>query len=374
MGKNVGEWVRRKLEMMGITPYLFGDSVESVQQRFGVERSKIVKLDSNENFFIPREKLLKLVVEALENLDLRLYPQEEKQELRDKLSSYAGVPPNYIVIGNGGDELIERIVCLFLEDGEQALTISPTYSMYRRAVIVQRAKLQEVSLKEDFSLDVNSLVSCMTAKSKVLFLCSPNNPTANQFKMDDVKTLIENFPGMVIVDETYFEFADYSVASLIQKYENLIVLRTFSKAFGLAGLRLGYCIADAEVAKALSDNVGLPYPVNTLSLKVGVKVLENIHIVKEAVKQVKIEREKLVKALNDIDGVKAFDSKTNFILFKTKRSSAKVYYNLLKRGVIVKKIGAVLNLQNCFRTAVGLPWMIERLVEALRETCSRSGG
>jgi histidinol-phosphate aminotransferase len=205
----------------------------------------------------------------------------------------------------------------------------------------------------------------------MLFLCSPNNPTANQFEMGDIDFLIEKFPGIVIVDEAYVEFADYSVASWTTKHDNLVVLRTFSKAFGLAGLRLGYCIANTEVTTTLSRNATLPYPVNTATLKVGAKILENIEIVKKAITQVKREREKLIESLNSINCVRAFESKTNFVLFKTEKQSTEVYHGLLKRGVVVKNFGTILNLQNCFRATVGLPRMNMKLIRALKEISSQ---
>jgi histidinol-phosphate aminotransferase len=366
------EWVRRKLEEVQLSGYVFGDSVKSVEQRFGIERSKILKLDSNENFFIPRDKLAKLIVEAVEEFDPRLYPQEEEQELREKLSAYVHVPIDCITVGSGSDELMERITRLFLEKGEQALSISPTFSMYRHAVTLQRAELIEVPLREDFSLDVNGLLSKVTPKTRVLFLCSPNNPTANQFKPDDVERLAEAFPGIVVVDEAYVEFAENSVVQLTLKFENLMVLRTLSKAFGLASLRLGYCVANTEIAETFSKKVGLPYPVNTIALKVGAKILENMGMVEKAIKKMKLEREKLTKALNNISGVKAFDSQTNFVLFQTDKPSTKVYQGLLKRGIIVKNLGSILKFNNCFRATVGLPEMNVRLIEALKEICNKN--
>ena len=366
------EWIRRKLEEVQLSGYIFGDSVKSVEQRFGIERSKILKLDSNENFFIPKDKLAKLIVEAVEEFDPRLYPQEEEQELREKLSAYVRAPADCITVGSGSDELMERITRLFLEKGEQALSISPTFSMYRHAVTLQRAELIEVPLREDFSLDTNGLLSKVTPKTRVLFLCSPNNPTANQFKTDDVESLAEAFPGIVVVDEAYVEFAENSVVQLTLKFENLMVLRTFSKAFGLASLRLGYCVANTEIVETLSKKVGLPYPVNTIALKVGAKILENLSMVESAIKKMKAEREKLTKALNNISGVKAFDSQTNFVLFKTDKPSTKVYQGLLKRGIIVKNLGSILKFNNCFRATVGLPEMNVRLIEALKEICNKN--
>jgi len=348
----------------------FRESYKCTEPILNVEDLKVAKLNLNENFFISREKLLELMVEALQDLDPRIYPQDGEERLREKLGAYVGLSANHIAVGNGGDEIIWRVAQLFLEKGDQAITISPTFSMYRHVVSLQGAKLIEVPLKADFSLDVDGLLSNTTPRTKVLFLCSPNNPTANQFEMDEVKSVIESFPGAVVVDEAYVEFADYSVAHFIKKYENLIVVRTFSKAFGLAGLRLGYCVADTEVVRMLSENIGLPYPVNIVSLKVGEKVLENIRVVEEAVREIRSEREKLVKALNDVKGVKAFNSKTNFVLFKTEKPLNEVYNRLLQKMIFVKKLGTVLGFQNCFRATVGLPWMNVMLIDALREICS----
>jgi histidinol-phosphate aminotransferase len=350
--------------------YTFRDLYESIKHGLNFENKRIAKLNLNENFFIPREKLLQIIAEALEDLDPRLYPQDEEEKLREKICKYLGLPADNIVVGNGGDEILERIAHLFLEKGEQAITISPTFSMYRFVVNLQKAKLIEIPLKNDFSLDFNRLLSSVTTRTKILFLCSPNNPTGNQFGIDEIKSLAEGFPGVVVVDEAYVEFADYSAVSLIKNYENLIVVRTFSKAFGLAGLRLGYGVASVKIAKALSEYVSPPFAVNTFSLKVGAKILENIEIVKHAIQRVRAEREKMVKALNDINGVKAFNSKANFVLFKTEKPLDYVYNGLLQKGVLVKKIGTVLSFQNCFRATVGLPWMNAKLVDALKEVSS----
>jgi len=364
------DWFRRKLEAVKGIGYIFGYSVKSVERSFGQRKSDILKLDSNENFFIPRHDLLKIIMEVVEEFDPRLYPQEEDQELREKISSYIRIPADRIVVGNGSDELMERIARLFLEAGEMAVTITPTFSMYRHAVKMQRAELIEVPLNADFSLNVDAILSKVTPKTRVLFLCSPNNPTANQFKTEEIKHLLSAFEdGMVVLDEAYVEFAGSSVIHLTEDFDNLIVLRTFSKAFGLAGLRLGYCIADAEVAETLSRNVGLPYAVNTVALRVGAKILEKLEIVENAIKRLRIERDKLIEALNTIEGVRAFKSETNFVLFHTDKPSTQVYRELLQRGIIIKNLGALLSLENCFRATVGLPEMNVRLVQALRDIC-----
>jgi histidinol-phosphate aminotransferase len=222
-----------------------------------------------------------------------------------------------------------------------------------------------VPLLKDFGLDIKRLLEAFTPKARLLYLCSPNNPTGNQFKKNDIEALIEEFSGIVIVDEAYAEYADYSMTSLVDKYANLIVLRTFSKAFGLAGLRLGYTITNATLAKILTEKTPLPFPVSVFTLNMGGKLLENFATVKKAVEELKAERETLITKLNEISGVEAFDSKTNFVLFNTDKPCVDVYQNLLGQGILVKKFGKILHLENCLRTTVGLPKMNAKLLEAL---------
>lgn len=360
------KWLKEALEAFKNCGYTFGDTVKSVEQRFRIEKQQILKLDSNENFFIPKEKLQKILFEVVEEVDPRIYPQEEEQELRDKISAYVKVPKECIALGNGSDELMERITRIFLRERDQAITVQPTFSMYKHAVKLQRAELIEVPLKEDFTLDAKAILSKTTRKTKVLFLCSPNNPTGNQFALDDIKILLDNFPGVIIIDEAYAEFAGKSLVSLCKDFDNLMILRTFSKAFGLAGLRLGYCITNEKVVTTLVRNVGLPYPVNLIALKAGVKILENMELVEEAIQRLVKERRRLIEELNNITGVKAFESKTNFVMFTTKKSTEEVYQALLRNGIIVKKLGDVLKFKNFFRTTVGLPEMNNRLVDALK--------
>jgi len=291
--KTQGEkWFMKKLDRMrSLNSYAIEDTVDRIAQKLGMNPHEIVKLNQNENFFLPRDLLHVLLKQVIEEYDPRIYPQEEEFELKEKLSGYLNVRTDSIVIGNGGDELIERTA---------------------------------------------------------------------------IRAMIEEFPGVVIVDEAYVEFAEYCLLPFIDKYENLIVLRTFSKAFGLAGLRLGYGVANPDLATTLSQKAQLPYPVSSLALKVGLKLLENHSLVENAVKQMKDERGTLIRKLDEINGVKAFDSKANFILFQTDRQSDEVYQSLLSRGIFVRNIKNP-HLRNCLRTTVGLPKMNSKLLEGLKE-------
>ena len=193
-------------------------------------------------------------------------------------------------------------------------------------------------LKDDFSIDMEGMQKAFTPNARLLYLCSPNNPTANQLKPREIEALTEEFPGIVMVDEAYAEYADYSVVPLINKYENLVVLRTFSKAFSLAGLRLGYAVANPTLAKAL-DKTPAPYPVNVVSLSMGRKMLENIGLMRESVAALKLERGKLINRLNEIKGIEAFDSKANFVLFNTQKPYAEVYESCFEAGLSNQEAG-----------------------------------
>jgi histidinol-phosphate aminotransferase len=368
MNAQCKKWLKKKLEKLQLLEsYSLERTNASIAKQVGIAPTKIAKLNYNENLFMPKEKLVESMREVAEECDLRIYPQEEESRLREKLSAYLKTPKDRIVIGNGSDELIDRIARLFLEKGDVTVSVVPTFPVCRYCIKHQGAEYIEVPLLKDFGLDVERLLDTFTSKTKLLYLCSPNNPTGNQFKMDDVENLVEEFPGIVMVDEAYAEYADYSMVSLVDKYENLIILRTFSKAFGLAGLRLGYAVTNAGLAKTLAEKTSLPFPVSTFTLSMGLKLLENSAVVGKAVKALKTERGTLIKRLNRIKGIEAFDSKANFVLFSTSKPSDEVYQNLLKRGIIIKKYGKLLHLENCLRTTVGLPQMNAKLLEALKE-------
>ncbi len=370
MNQKCQRWLNGKLAKIAtFESYTPEKTAESVVRQFGLSPDAIVKLNFNENLYIPREKLVGLMKEVAEECDLRLYPQEEEERLRDAIGDYLKLPRVCIAVGNSSDEVMDRITRLFLERGERAVTFSPTFSVFKYCVQYQGAGYVAVPLKKRFQIDVEAMCAAFAPETKLLYLCSPNNPTGNQLELREVEALIETFPGLVMVDEAYGEYADYSVVRLIDKHENLAVLRTFSKAFGLAGLRLGYVVASPALANAV-NKIPAPYAINTVTLTMGRKLLENIAIVKEAVCALKTEREKLTKTLNEITGVEAFDSLTNFVLFNVGKPYEDVYLNLLEKGLIVKKLGKLLDFENCLRTTVGLPEMNAKLLNALREYLS----
>jgi len=315
---------------------------------------------------VSRETLTQLLKEVVEEIDLRIYPQEEEREIKEALGKYLGVPSKCIMVESGSDPLIAFLSSLFLERGEEALSVAPTFGIYKHMVDLRGARYLSVPLREDFSMDLEKILAKVTPRTRLFFLCSPNNPTANQFKIDEIRSLIEEFPGIVIIDEAYGEFADYTTVPLVEKSENLMVLRTFSKTFGLAGLRLGYTVANPDFASTLSEKAQLPYPVSSIALRMGLKLLANIEIVKDAIERLKGERGRLIGELNAIRGVTAFDSQANFVLFQTEKGSDEIYQALLEQGVLVRNLGRVLHLERCLRATVGLPEMNEKTLAVLK--------
>jgi histidinol-phosphate aminotransferase len=371
MSASYRAWIKQKLvKLQAIDCYSAGTTPESLAKQIGINQEEIVKLNFNENLFVDRKQQAELVRQLADELDLRMYPEDEMPKLAENISAYMGVPEDFIVISNAGDELIERVIRLFMEKGDIAVSFAPTFAIPRLCIKRQEGEYISVPLKDDFQLDVPAMLSKFSDKTRLLYICSPNNPTANQMKAEDIEALVKAFPGVVILDEAYGEFADYSFIPRIREFPNMVILRTFSKAFGLAALRLGYAVANPELAKILTEKAPLPYPVSAFSLRMGCKVLQDLSVMEKAVGALLAERTKFIKALNNVEGVQAFPSKADFILINAQKPADEVYEKLLKRGVMLKKWGKLLQYDNCFRITVGLPEMNAKLIKALRQIMS----
>jgi histidinol-phosphate aminotransferase len=368
MSATYRRWLKDKLtKLQAIECYPAGATPETVAKQIGVSTTEIVKLNFNENLFVNKAKQAELLKELADEFDLRVYPEDEVPKFLAKLTGYIGASEDCLVVGNGSDELIDRTVRLFLEKAEVAVSFSPTFSIPMLCVKRQGGEYITVPLRNNLQLDVKGMLAKFSDKTRLMYLCSPNNPTSTQFKIEDVETLVKAFPGIVILDEAYGEFADYSFVPRIKELQNLIILRTFSKAFGLAALRLGYAVANPELAKILTEKSPLPYPVSGFTLRMGGKMLDNVNLMKKSVRELIAERGKLIKSLNEIKGVQAFDSQADFLLVSTQMPADEVNQKLLKRGIMLKKWGKILQYDNCFRVTVGLPKMNAKLVEALKE-------
>jgi len=373
-GRRIG-WLKMLLEeARSLNKYDVGVTSERLARKLGVDPSSILKLNSNENLFVPLDFLRSLLKEVVDEVDPRFYPRDERVELEEALAKHLNVDHDQIVLGSGSDQIIELIVHAFLRRGDIVLSIAPTFAIYERATRTGGARYVPVPLREDFSLDVERMLrSVEIERARVLFICSPNNPTANQFPREAVREIVECFNGLVVLDETYADFARYSTIDLTEEYENLIVLRTFSKVFGIAGLRLGYAVSSVDISSILRERFQMPYAVSSIALRMGIKLLRNVDFIKGRIETLREERANLIRRLKEIDGVQPFSSETNFVLMNLSSvSSDEAYRRLLNRGIIVRNIGRVLNLENCIRVTVAPRPMMERFIKSLRgiiETC-----
>lgn len=282
------------------------------------------------------------------------YPDPHQKELKLLLSELKKVPSEKIFIGNGSDEAIDILYRVFCNPGkDNVVAIAPTYGMYQVAASVNDVEYREVQLNEDFTLDIERFLSKVDTNTKLLFLCSPNNPTGNRFVTKDILYLLENFMGIVIVDEAYIDFAvNDSIVSYIEKYENLVILQTLSKAFGLAGLRVGLAFACKEII-GYFNKVKYPYNVNVESQRIAVDVLR--HGVKGQVSEIVTQRAILAEILEGIPVVKnVFRSEANFLLVKFE-NPGEIYKILSANGVVVRNRSMVKGCEGCLRITVGTP-------------------
>lgn len=312
-----------------------------------------VFLDANENPF---------------NTPYNRYPDPYQRKLKGKIANLKNVEPSQIFLGNGSDEPIDLLFRAFCEPGvDNVVSIDPTYGMYQVAADINNIEVKKVLLTSDYQLDVGGLLSVADQNSKILWLCSPNNPTANCFPKEDIVKLIIEFDGIVVVDEAYIDFApENSFLSEIDNYPNLVVLQTFSKAWGMAGIRLGMAFSNDAIIKVLSK-IKYPYNVNILTQKKAIELLEKNHEqVNEWVRLLLSERDKLEKELEKLSYVKhIYPSDANFLLVKVE-DAKKTYKFLADKQVIVRDRSSVALCDGCLRITIGSEDENIALIDAMK--------
>ena len=346
--------------------YRPSEPVEELAARLNMPVDRILKLNANENLFLPRSTLQKVLAEAAAETDPRLYPGGEEAVLAGKLAKLYGASSDQIVLAAGGDQIIDLVMSNLVKQGDTVLAVTPTFSMYPRTAKIKGLTYRTVSLDRRFALGGERVLE-ESQGAGLIVLCNPNNPTSNQLPREEVIKIVDGFEGFVLVDEAYAEYGEYSLIREALERENLIVLRTFSKAYGLAGLRLGYGVTNSVLARTLAERYMMPFSVPSFVLRVGAKLLDERDTVLEAIEEVKRERGFLVDSLDEMEGVKAFPSDANFVLFATDKPHEEVYDGLLERGVILRKIGAVPGYSDCLRVTVAPREITLRFLEALGE-------
>jgi len=296
------------------------------------------------------------------------YPDPLQWRVKEKLAAIKGVEPEQIFLGNGSDEAIDLIIRAFCEPNQDSILITePTYGMYSVCAEVNAVKVQQVLLTPEFDLDLEAIPNAFDATTKVLFLCSPNNPTGNLLDHQKIKEVLKRFYGLVVVDEAYIDFAkSKSFVLELAHYPNLVVLQTFSKAWGLAGLRLGMCFASPEIIRIL-NKIKYPYNVNIRTQELALDAMEHETQKNEWVKEILDQRSKMETALRKLSITKeVFPSDANFLLVRVKEAQ-ETYRQLMNMGIIIRDRSKVALCFNCLRVTIGTPEENERLVEALRK-------
>jgi len=330
---------------------------------------KVTKLDLNENFAVAGDVVGKLLLEVCQDVDVRLYPPLYGAMAIKAISKFFGFSESEIFVGNGADGVLDSLMKVFVKKGSKVLVVEPTFPLYAYFTQLYGGKKVTALLRPNFELDVDGILEKCDEQTSLLIICSPNNPTGNQFKKEDMEKILQEFNGVVVLDEAYVDFAKYTVIDWTGKFDNLVVLRTFSKAFGLAGIRAGFLVSNKSIAEYVK-RVTHPFDVNIVTQRLIDVALQNWNYFQQRVKYIIGEREWLKNALAKIDGVIPYPSDSNFILFKITKdnlSSSTIKERLESRGVLVKDRGNLPLLENCIRVTIGMRNMNEIFVSALKD-------
>ncbi len=322
---------------------------------------RLIKLDGNENPYgcSPR------VQEALRVYQgYNIYPDPDQRELRTAIAAYAGVDSKYVLAGAGSDELIDLLMRLFLDPGDTVLNFTPTFGMYSVNAAVCGGRAINIPRRDDYTIDVEDGLEAVENNTKLIFIANPNNPTGTLTPRDDIARLLKT-DAIVVVDEAYYEFSGATMADLVAKHQNLVVLRTFSKWAGLAGLRVGYGIMSPAIVQRLMA-IKPPYNVSVAAQVAVLESLKDIDYLKGTVKKILDERDRLFVILQNLDFMTPVPTESNFILCKViDRNPKKMRDDLRKQGIFLRYFDTP-KLKDCIRISVGLPQDTDALIWALR--------
>ena len=295
------------------------------------------------------------------------YPDPLQLDVKDAISKIKGVPIENTFLGNGSDEAIDLLFRAFCEPGkDNVIVLPPTYGMYQVSAQINNVEIRKVNLLPNFQLDLEGIAEAIDEHTKMIFICSPNNPTGNSIIRTDIETILANFQGLVVIDEAYINYAKQkTLISELTEYANLVILQTFSKAWGLAGLRLGMAFAPRPVIDIL-NKVKPPYNINQATQDLALEALKNVGQVNDWIKQTVQERTLLSEALLELPMVKTvYPSDANFILVKVEDAS-KTYNALVDQGIIIRDRSKVALCEGCLRITIGTPEENNTLLQFLK--------
>ena len=353
----------------GLDVYQGVEPIEVMAERAGIPQEKIIRLNGNENPYGPSPA----VASALAGFpNFNHYPDPEQRQLRQALSGYVGIDPERIIAGNGSDELIDMLFRMFIGPGDNIVNLTPTFGMYSLGSEICGGQAVSVPRDDNFEIDLEGVKLAITPRTKAIVICSPNNPTGNMPTEAEVRSLLET-GILVIVDEAYYEFCGQTVMPLLDEFPNLVVLRTFSKWAGLAGLRIGLGAMHPDLARTMMS-VKPPYNVNLAAEVALIASLEDMPALLERVNAIVAERERMTGLLSAIPTVKPYPSRANFILCQLPEGSGQwVFDGLCNRGIFLRHWSNP-RLIDCVRTSVGLPEENDAVASALAELTEGAHG
>ena len=345
-----------------IKPFDPAEPLDSMAEKAGVEPEKIIRLNANENPYGPSP----LVKEAIKKLQPNIYPDPEQNVIRTALSNFTDMPKETILCGAGSDELIDLLFRLFCTPKTNVIECDPTFGMYSFCARITGAQIISVPRDNNFEIDINAVKSAITPDTRIIFINSPNNPTGNLAKQNDIETLLAT--GLIVViDEAYYEFTDKSFAKLVLQHNNLIVLRTMSKWAGLAGLRIGYGFFNKELVQQLLK-IKQPYNVNSAAELALMASLEDVDYLMKNVNLIIKERSRLYSALQRFNqDIRPLQSEGNYILCESlKVESSKIVQGLVRKAIFVRQFSHP-KLKKYFRISIGTPHHTDAIISALKE-------
>ncbi|WP_407354703.1 histidinol-phosphate transaminase [Methanolobus sp. WCC5] len=346
-----------------IAEYVPGKSIEEIARKYGIDPSGIIKLGSNENVLGPSPMAIEAMLSASSKVNI--YPSADASELVEAISAYTGLPvANICASGPGMDGLLDNLMRLLISPGDEVVLPTPTFSYYEIAARANGAKAVHVLPGEELAFDVSAIKDAISQNTKVVFLCSPNNPTGKMLDEADVRDILEFTKGIVFVDEAYVEFADYNLSHLVTEYDNLIIGRTFSKVFGLAGLRIGYGLMPAWL-KVEYMKIATPFNVSLPAVAAGIAALSDNSHLERSISCAKEGRRFLTARIP----FKVHDSQANFVLVDVAPLLARdVAESFLQKGIIIRDCRSFKNAgDSLLRVTVGTQQQNEKVVAAFEE-------
>jgi histidinol-phosphate aminotransferase len=343
------------------TPTYSGvDPSDELARQAGIRPEDVIRLNANENpFGAPAA-----IQAAVRDLPLHLYPDPAQRKLRAALSEYTGQPVARLMAGAGGDEIIDLLMRLLIEPGDRVIECDPTFGMYSFCARLSAAELVSVPRGANWEVDVAAVRRAVTPRTKILFIASPNNPTGNSLSEQEARALLD-LGILVAIDETYYEFCGKTLAHLTAEYPNLVVVRSFSKWAGIAGLRVGYMIGSEGIVARLMD-IKQPYNINVAAEAAAMAALRESQALLKGARTLIEQRERFEAAIKGLDGILCFPSDGNFVLCRfTRKTARQAYEGLARQGIFVRYFSHA-RLQDSLRISAGTPGQTDRLIAAVR--------